>query len=199
MPITNPQTDKVDIKKASKMWNLGASASKIGDFFDVTKNVIIGLATRNRELFPAKQKTKAEHERIAKKNAAIIDEDIVAEMWAEENTTQEIADRFGVNRRAIVKVVSRDRHKFPKRPRGGIYNQKNKERKPRAKDPVIEFKLPKHPYDADRMPFAKTLLDLKAFECKAPLNDSSPFMFCADKAVGAYCEHHAHRFFRPVA
>lgn len=199
MPVSNPQTDKVDIAKASRMWKLGSSASKIGDFFDVTKNVIIGLATRNRELFPAKQRSKAANEKIAQNNASLIDEEIVAEMWANEKTSQEIADRFGVTRRAIVRVVERDRHKFPKRPRGGIYNQKNKERKSKQKDAVLEFKPPSHPYDASRIPFSKTLMDLKAFECKAPLNDGSPLMFCADKATGAYCIHHAHRFFRPTA
>lgn len=196
MPV---QTDKVDVEKASRMWKLGSSASKIGDFFDVTKNVIIGLATRNRDLFPAKQKSKAENEKIAAKNASIINEDIVAEMWAAEKTTQEIADYFSVHRQAIVRVIERDRHKFPKRPRGGIYNQKNKEKKPKQKDPVLEFKPPAHPYDASRIPFSKTLMDLKAFECKAPLNDGSPFMFCADKATGAYCTHHANRFFRTLA
>ncbi len=121
MPIANPQTDKVDIKKASRMWKKGHSASEIGALFDVSRNVIIGLASRNRELFPAKAKTKVQLDAENAENAAAIDLELMVEMWEAEKTTNAIADSFGVHVRAIKKVIRQHRSMFKKRVRSGIY------------------------------------------------------------------------------
>lgn len=61
-----------------------------------------------------------------------------------------------------------------------------------------EIKEPKLPspteYDTERMEHAKTLLELGPHECKWPLNDGGPYLFCAEATNGAaYCRHHALR------
>ena len=199
MPISNPQTDKVDIKKASRMWRSGHSASEIGALFDVSRNVIIGLASRNRGLFPAKAKTREENEAENARNAEAIDLELMAEMWEAGKTTNEIALSFNVHMRAVQKVIRQNRAMFKKRPRSGIFGYRKGSEVKSTPKPAFDFKTPPSAYDEARLPFSKTLMDLKAFECKAPLNDGSPYLFCAEKAVGSYCQHHTHRFFRVAA
>lgn len=55
---------------------------------------------------------------------------------------------------------------------------------PPAPQPVITVQKPK--------PFMTTLLDLQCDECKWPMNDGGPFLFCGhpQHAGGAYCEYH---------
>jgi len=62
-----------------------------------------------------------------------------------------------------------------------------RDRKP---DTVI---IPPHKYDLERLPFAKRLLELRPGECIWPINDGSPFLFCAAKTAGKYCQHHQSR------
>lgn len=52
--------------------------------------------------------------------------------------------------------------------------------------PMPEFSVPKP------KPFMTTLLDLQCDECKWPMNDGGPFLFCGHQqhAGGAYCEYH---------
>lgn len=45
----------VDIEKAAKMWNDGMEARQIAARFSVTKATIVGIAFRNRDLFPRKK------------------------------------------------------------------------------------------------------------------------------------------------
>lgn len=45
----------VDIEKAAKMWNDGMVATQIAARFSVTKATIVGIAFRNRDLFPRKK------------------------------------------------------------------------------------------------------------------------------------------------
>ena len=53
--------------------------------------------------------------------------------------------------------------------------------------------IPPHKYDLERLPFAKCLLELRPGECIWPINDGSPFLFCAAKTAGKYCSHHQSR------
>lgn len=45
------------------------------------------------------------------------------------------------------------------------------------------------------MSAAVTLLDLKSFSCRWPVNDGNPFLFCGERAQpgGPYCACHAAR------
>ena len=45
----------VDIEKASALWNDGHSSGYLAKLFGVSRNVIIGLANRNREMFQPKR------------------------------------------------------------------------------------------------------------------------------------------------
>jgi GcrA cell cycle regulator len=63
----------VDIEAAAKLWKDDLSASQIAKRFGVSRNVIVGLAYRNRSLFPwrgdAGKKTSARDPRKAAKPA----------------------------------------------------------------------------------------------------------------------------------
>ena len=48
----------VDIEASAKLWKDGLSASQIASRFGVSRNVIVGLAYRNRDRFPPRQKRK---------------------------------------------------------------------------------------------------------------------------------------------
>ena len=48
----------VDIEASAKLWSEGLSASQIASRFGVSRNVIVGLAYRNRDRFPSRQKRK---------------------------------------------------------------------------------------------------------------------------------------------
>jgi GcrA cell cycle regulator len=49
----------VDIEAASKLWNDDMSASQIAKRFGVSRNVIVGIAFRNRAFFPEKQRSRS--------------------------------------------------------------------------------------------------------------------------------------------
>jgi GcrA cell cycle regulator len=48
----------VDIEASAKLWSEGLSASQIASRFGVSRNVVIGIAYRNRDRFPPRQKQK---------------------------------------------------------------------------------------------------------------------------------------------
>jgi GcrA cell cycle regulator len=48
----------VDIEASAKLWSEGLSASQIANRFGVSRNVVIGIAYRNRDRFPPRQKRK---------------------------------------------------------------------------------------------------------------------------------------------
>ncbi|RMI10451.1 GcrA family cell cycle regulator [Sinorhizobium meliloti] len=48
----------VDIEAAAKLWSEGLSAAQIASRFVVSRNVVIGIAYRNRDRFPPRQKRK---------------------------------------------------------------------------------------------------------------------------------------------
>jgi GcrA cell cycle regulator len=48
----------VDIEASAKLWKEGLSASQIASRFGVSRNVIVGLAYRNRDQFPTRQKRR---------------------------------------------------------------------------------------------------------------------------------------------
>jgi GcrA cell cycle regulator len=48
----------VDIEASAKLWSEGLSASQIARRFGVSRNVVIGIAYRNRDRFPPRQKRK---------------------------------------------------------------------------------------------------------------------------------------------
>lgn len=204
MPVTNPQTLKIDVKKASEMWGMGYSAAKIAKAFDVTKNVIIGFATRNRDLFPAKNEVEKDDGSAKEK----VNLEEAKSLWADGMQISRMAIYFGIRKSSLQHMITEDRVSFPKRNRGGnnVSGSTPKQRVERVKRERDEFvsKLnfitPLNTYDTARIPQAKLLIDLQKRECKWPLGDGRPFVFCAAHAQkGAYCPHHTVRSMPRVA
>ncbi|OWK23938.1 hypothetical protein AJ87_26340 [Rhizobium yanglingense] len=55
-----------------------------------------------------------------------------------------------------------------------------------------------HVSDEERIANGKELHDLGVHQCRWPLNNGSPFLFCADATGGElYCGHHMNRAHRP--
>ncbi|PND29052.1 GcrA family cell cycle regulator [Sinorhizobium sp. M4_45] len=48
----------VDIEASAKLWSEGLSAAQIASRFGVSRNVVIGIAYRNRDRFPPRLKRK---------------------------------------------------------------------------------------------------------------------------------------------
>jgi GcrA cell cycle regulator len=137
------------------MWNAGKSAAIIGAEFGVSRNVIIGMADRNRDQFPFRMRKP------------IVRNPERAEKSEKEKTTQ--------------KPVQRDLS-FD-----GEMIQETVENEPVSR------------YEANRAHLAKNMVDLGAMECKWPVGDDRPYMFCAASAAKGhhYCEHHLSRNYRP--
>jgi hypothetical protein len=88
---------------------------------------------------------------------------------------------------------------FPLKPRARNCRPHESKRAPRKdKTAMREHRpdsviIPPHKYDLKRLPHAKRLVELRPGECMWPINDGSPFLFCAAKAAGKYCQHHQSR------
>lgn len=197
----NSASARVDKEVASRMWKKGKSASQIGEFFDVTRNVIIGIATRNRELFPVDKPNRPEISNWRQR----VDLAKAASMWRNEMTLAHIANHFDVYTHHISALAQERRDIFPKRTFGGNVGRASttpRQRVKRVEDDRGEFvaKLFKSPsltsYDEERLSQTRSLVDLERGECRWALSNCKPHMFCAAPAKGNYCEHHRLRSFR---
>lgn len=133
----------VDVVKAAGLWHNGLSAAQIAARFDVSRNVIIGLAYRQRHLFP--------------------------------------------ERKARVNSLKTKAKRVPKKP------ELDRELlRPEATD------VKPTDYDNARKTLAKGLIELAADECRFPLDNGRPCMFCAAgvREKSAYCSHHHFRVYR---
>ncbi len=103
------------------------------------------------------------------------------------------------SRNVIVGIAFRNRAFFPEKQQFRRSQPKKDTPAPR-KD---EARRPFHPherepvtpsdYDVKRLPFAKRLENLLPGECKWPVNNGSPYLFCAAEATGKYCQDHQSR------
>lgn len=149
------------------------------------------------------------------------DIDRMARMWNVEGLSMgQIASRYGITRQAVAGLISRNREKFKRR---NTLNQRVKGSQPAepivtasqkanqrrkafhavkaAEDAAAAPVVPVEPeidgkeYDAARLQIAKDLLALGKCDCKWPLNDGGPFVFCAEEVVAGsvYCRHHKGR------
>jgi len=196
----NSASSRVDRTVASRMWKMGKSASAIAAFFEVSKNIIIGISNRERDLFPAKNPKRNEIPDWRKR----VNLEKASAMWAAEKKTSEIARHFEVYPHHIMHLTEERRDLFPKRKRGGNTSSTPRQRVERVrieKDAFIQklFEAPSLTnYDAERLPFAKTLIDLERNECKFALTNHTPHLFCSAPSKGNYCENHQARSYRPA-
>lgn len=252
----------IDIHQAAKMWVDGMSSGVIAAEFGVSRNAIMGLVNRNRDLFPEKKTNgsgtiRKEYSPSAA-NRVNVDMDKLQDLWAKGIPLSAIASRFGVSPTSIRGIVWSDRERFPRRDNAGkrgkawqeaemaeaermwrdgssatkiaehfgvakaavlgiAYRHRDRfpmrnvgaKRGPRKPMPSIipgrvvsepdfgpkEPQIPATEYDLQRMPWAKTLVDLEPCECKWPLTAGGPFMFCAETTEkrGPYCTNHLER------
>lgn len=247
----------IDINSASRMWADGLSAGVIAGEFGVSRNVVMGIVNRNRDLFPEKKQAK-EYKPSAKAHISIDLEQIIplwvdgmpivtiayrfgvthtairtivkanrdkfprrdnaaervwqdsdmaeaSRMWKDGSSAAKIAKHFGVNKAAILGIAYRHRDRFPLRNKAGHRATRNSKPMasimPRTKrNDAPDFgeaepQIPSTEYDLQRMPHAKTLVDLEPCECKWPLTSGGPFMFCAEatESRSSYCTNHLER------
>jgi len=176
----------VDISQAVEMWNSGVRQDDMAIKLNVPPVALKSFMKRRRDLFPAKTN---ESRAVAKQN---IDMDIAKEMWTRGATHQEMANVFGISRDSMVGLARRDPENFPLRSRS-LVNKRVAERREPVERPAAPSKVVIVAYDAERLQVAKPLHLLGSCECKWPVTDGGPFMFCAAEAVKAYCDHHEQR------
>ncbi|TWD58127.1 hypothetical protein FB480_101882 [Agrobacterium vitis] len=164
---------KVD--RAADLWKSGRSASEIASVFDVSRNAVIGLATRNRDRFP---------ERRASKTASVAATPPVAVQKQKPKTSIDPAS-------AINAKMPRRSAPVPSAPSvfddlmGG----------PEAKRDLSRFQLP----DAAPVPFAQ----LNRGQCKfmliafdAAAGPDSPCCGADTSDSGPWCDQHKRVVFK---
>lgn len=109
---------------------------------------------------------------------------VAAELWRDEQSASRIAKQLGVTRSTILGIAYRNRQLFPRR------RSRNEHFFTSRSGPGAP---PLSDYDRDRLASAKLLHELKRHQCRWPLNDGGPYLFCAAETTGSYCEHHAER------
>jgi GcrA cell cycle regulator len=129
-----------------------------------------------------------------------VDVEAASKLWRDDFSASQIAKRFGVSRNVIVGIAFRNRAFFPEKPRSRRTRaikaapapRKDETSKPpftpHEREPVAATE-----YDVKRLPFAKPLEDLLPGECKWPVTNGSPYLFCAARTDGKYCQHHQSR------
>ncbi len=159
---------KIDKDRAAIMWSEDKTIGDIADFFGVSRNSVSGLMNRNRSLFPKKTDGAMDLNPNGQKGGA-------GRAWKE--------------RKPYTRINTQGIHKARKE---AVRREAKAVEDETAEIPQIV------PTEAERLNAAKELMDLGAHECRWPVNNGHPFMFCAAVTDGAtYCQHHAERAYRP--
>lgn len=192
--------------EAVEMWRDGKSITEIANFFCISRGTVAGHISRNRDVFamrtmgrPATPKVKAN----GRVNAIWTDAkiDAAAQLWSAGVAAGEIADRFGVTKRAFFRVCNRFRLRFPTRV---------KVAKKKAVEPKINLEAlfdeieSSSPYDGSRFILSGqtpvAFASLGPTQCKFPVprpdEPCGPAMACcgADRLRGRpYCAAHTQK------
>lgn len=172
----------------------GQIAARIGG---ISRNAVIGKVHR-LHLGPLKgvgmfpRKAIVAHKGKSSWTPEMIE--IAAKGWAEEKPLAVIGELIGKTQAQVSQYAADHRDMFPKRSGGGK-NSVKPTRPLEAEYIAPQFLVPPEGYDAERLEHAKELHEIEARECKWPLNNGSPFLFCsAETEKGAtYCQHHRWR------
>lgn len=144
----------------------------------------------------------------------------MAKLWNDQGWSMgEIAAEFALTRSKVAGIINRNREMFKSRRDNGykpLHERRTKPRNPpqtsnerraafhavkvaeeaaSAPPSFPEPEIDGKEYDAMRLPMAKDLLALGNCDCRWPLNDGGPFLFCAEEVVSGsvYCRHHKGR------
>lgn len=144
-------------------------------------------------------------------NSHKVDLKKAAEMWAEDVSASQIAALFGVTRSSVIGLTYRNRDLFPLKPKKVSVRRLRAEARtlmpkapkapkpPKPPSPQKVAKIEANEYDTSRADFQKPLHLLSSCECHWPLNEGSPFMFCAAETDEgqSFCVQHKLRAYRP--
>lgn len=140
-------------------------------------------------------------------NPIVVDIAALAAAWKNpELTSSKIGELFGISPSHVRAIAAANRDLFQPRNSGKKTEKKPKPQKkhttrvvsawarrdPSQPAPSYYDPMPMDDYEIARLPHAKPLHDLAAGECKWPLGEDRPYMFCACQTTqaGTYCAHH---------
>lgn len=142
-----------------------------------------------------------------------------ARLWNDRGYTGgDLAEVFGISRNAVMGLINRNRDKFERRNAGNAHHVPRPKSQPRTEAPKRQFSQPQKANQrrkrfhaakvaeaTEAIPVApvaeikpirqsvpKVLMDLCADDCRWPVNDRSPFLFCCEEREpgSSYCSHH---------
>lgn len=192
-----------NINRAVSYWMEGCTfaemAQHLGEF--CTKNMVIGLAKRNRDKFPQRDLTEIDLDFLQS----------ASRLWMDGYSVSRIADELCVSKSSISGKIHRNREYFPAREKSvESKNRSLAKTKPRVKKAVTVSETPKlhakfngtkravycdpvlDEFELSRLP---GLSFMENNGCMYPLTDQSPHMFCGHSRFGGkrYCEHHVQK------
>jgi GcrA cell cycle regulator len=166
-----------------ELHSLGLSAGQIAGRMGASRNMVIG------KLHRISGGTKVHRGKPAWTPEMI---EIAARGWAENKPLSVIGAMIGKTHSQVSQYAQDHRDLFPKKDPSRKSTGSPMKRTAEAEYIAPQFLVPPEGYDAERLEHAKELHEVEARECRWPLNNGSPFMFCAaETEKGAtYCVHH---------
>jgi GcrA cell cycle regulator len=173
--ITVPHQHTWDDETKQRMaflWNSGKSAAQVAALFGISRNVVIGLAHRNK-IFKVKGRGSPAGPRMARERKIRAPREGAPKVKPHNN---HVGLKAKNTRKARMEAVQREASDFLA-----------------GTSPLLRT----HVDDEARLTTGKELLDLGRHECRWVLNNGGPFLFCAEETGGTtYCAHHAQRAYR---
>ncbi|ULJ72952.1 GcrA family cell cycle regulator [Rhizobium gallicum] len=164
---------KIDIEAMAKLWNSGLSAGQIADRIGISRCAVSGHIHRHRNLFEPRGR---DNQPVGKRGGGM-------KRQAKPHSAPVTGRNDG--RRIHMKNLLKARMEAARR---------EAEEFEAGTSPLLQI----HVSDEERLATGKELHDLERDQCRWPLNNGSPFLFCADATGGAlYCWHHMNRAYRP--
>lgn len=188
-----------DVFTASKLWREGKSGAEIAKRLGVSRNAVLGLAHRRRDLFPATGRVSSK-QTIEKRKPSMWTEAVLVDAscrWKRGESLDELAAATGATLSALTGLLHRRRDLFPARARA-----KSKRPETPVVMPVFEAVTPKpSSNDFGRFQIAGTepiaFADLKANQCRFPLEcfeavsgPTTPCCGAPTNELASYCSGH---------
>lgn len=110
--------DAAEIREAAKFWRSGLSGAQIAKEMGVSRGAILGLAHRNRDLFPGTGRKPGGRKSVVARKPSMWTADILAKAahdWKAGASIEEIAEAAGATRSAMLGTIHRRRDLFPAR------------------------------------------------------------------------------------
>ncbi|WP_019997282.1 GcrA family cell cycle regulator [Aureimonas ureilytica] len=178
------------VSTAAALWSEGLTASQIAKRLGVSRNGVIGVASRNRQLFPGRGEGAAEKEQ---KDLAEVEL-----LWAAGRTQVEIAEVMGRSASSIHKIIKSWPDRFPKRSKKEVLGDYAVQVQDTASIPPPRRKPKPSAFSPIAGLTPMLLWEAPANACRWPVSTSDNpekavcLHVCGDRAAhGPYCSHHA--------